>query len=367
MAFKASVSRGGTVIGSFSDAFAGRALGMGCYDGQTKPIGTVSALIGKGASQAQIESYLAGLTVTFLGTEALESASVEREIERAASVAEAEKTKASRQASQAKAEAAASAKAAAERSRATAQSMVRQPSTPAASTSQSTSQSNSTPSEVQLSQARAAELEQRGAVARQALADRQKREYDAMIARTQAAERTRQAESNLVVGTAQALVGIFAGDPEARQAKLREQQDAHVAQQRGIKYQCFIFDQADSSKIVALRSQYKISVGETVEGKLRHEDCTNGQVSFKRYAFRIDTPGNYLIALKGSGPASDLALTYADGDTRPRISYVAGSNGMFGNKNISLLAELPAGNYAAQVENVYINSYGSYTLSVTKK
>ena len=64
IAFQARVSVPGTTHLTFvSDQFAGPSLGMGCFDGQTQPIGTVARLIGPNATPAQIRTYLSAASL----------------------------------------------------------------------------------------------------------------------------------------------------------------------------------------------------------------------------------------------------------------------------------------------------------------
>lgn len=49
-------------IGSIDDHFAGEALGMGCFDGQTRKLGTVAGLVGPGATPDKVKAFLASLS-----------------------------------------------------------------------------------------------------------------------------------------------------------------------------------------------------------------------------------------------------------------------------------------------------------------
>jgi hypothetical protein len=58
---------GGTLYRSvleFRDAIAGESLGMGCFDGQTRKVGTVKELFGSNVTPAQVKEYLAEMTLS---------------------------------------------------------------------------------------------------------------------------------------------------------------------------------------------------------------------------------------------------------------------------------------------------------------
>lgn len=53
----------GTFVAKLRDANAGESLGMGCFTGQTRKIGTLAALLGAKPTKTQIQDYLNSLTL----------------------------------------------------------------------------------------------------------------------------------------------------------------------------------------------------------------------------------------------------------------------------------------------------------------
>lgn len=97
--YKAHPSR---YIASIDDRFAGEALGMGCFDGQTRKLGTVAKLVGAGTTPDKVKSFLAELeleTPMFVdGGEALKIAgAASTAVAQARAKAEAETLEARRQ------------------------------------------------------------------------------------------------------------------------------------------------------------------------------------------------------------------------------------------------------------------------------
>lgn len=84
-----------SVVGRLDDPFAGEALGMGCFTGQTKKLGTVAKLVGPRATPEQVAAYLKQLSLelpTYVGDPlkrggmAAQAARAEREKREAAAV-----------------------------------------------------------------------------------------------------------------------------------------------------------------------------------------------------------------------------------------------------------------------------------------
>ena len=78
--FAGTVHRGPSSVGSFNDGLAGKALGMGCFSGQSQKIANIADVVGPKATAEQITAYYAGLTVQVRPGAVLRSAAQESAI-----------------------------------------------------------------------------------------------------------------------------------------------------------------------------------------------------------------------------------------------------------------------------------------------
>ncbi|HEY8616820.1 hypothetical protein [Phenylobacterium sp.] len=209
--FAGTVYRGPGAVGSFADGLAGKALGMGCFSGQTQKFGMIADLVGPKATAAQVEAYLNSLRVVVQPANVLRSAAVESAIRgdlrrQEAAAAEARRKAEQAQADQAKAEQAKAQQAARQTAAAAppasgSQQVARAPSTAAGGRLQpgASAPAGSTPaapprlsdneriaraiaSDKVLADQRLAEQQKAFARQQQALADQQRRQTETMIA-----------------------------------------------------------------------------------------------------------------------------------------------------------------------------------------
>lgn len=78
--FAGTVYRGPQSVGSFADGLTGKALGMGCFTGQTQKIANIADVVGPKATPAQITGYFNSLRITVEPANTLRSAAVESSI-----------------------------------------------------------------------------------------------------------------------------------------------------------------------------------------------------------------------------------------------------------------------------------------------
>lgn len=78
--FAGTVYRGPQPVGSFADGLTGKALGMGCFTGQTQKIANLSDVVGPKATPDQVTNYFNSLRITVEPANTLRSAAMESSI-----------------------------------------------------------------------------------------------------------------------------------------------------------------------------------------------------------------------------------------------------------------------------------------------
>lgn len=356
--FAGTVYRGPSPIGSFSDGFAGKALGMGCFSGQTQKIANVADVVGTGASAAQIGAYLNGLSVQVQPGEVLRSASQESAIRSQLRRAEADARKAEQDAN-AKAQREAERQAQAQRAVAAQQNT--QASAPAP---YSAGQSGSVPTP-QRAPAPPLTREQRisNAIASdKVLADERQAKQRALYAQQQAdlaAAQQRQNEALIAATPAvMEMAGSINDSLEAWDA--RKKARAYNNAQAAMAGKCLL------ANGMAAPKDGTIQLGVELRANLSKADC--GYNPANRYkAFLLDLPEARRLRFT-IGPASWHVFTSYQIDVRDvenkQYMFLGWQEwGSFPKSN-SKTVELPAGVYVVQVTNGVQGIFMAFDLNV---
>lgn len=303
--FAGTIYRGPGAVGTFADGLTGKALGMGCFSGQTQKFGNLADLVGSKATPAQIQAYFNSLRIVVRPTSVLRSAAVEStirgDLRRAEADAAANKRKAE-QAQQASAKQAEQQKAA---SQAPQQAAKPAPAATASSSAASAVRTSPEQLRAQAAQAqreadaaRSKELYAEGERTRAALAATHQQQYQKFQAQMAANEAERLRQSQAVIAAAPALAALGGGLEDLINGPYyRAKERQFQAAQAKLGGQCFIAGTQNPAPRNGL-----VRFGAVLSDRLEKADCGySSTLRFKAYMLVVDTPGRATFTVSAGG------------------------------------------------------------------
>ncbi|HEX6861152.1 MAG TPA: hypothetical protein VF138_13250 [Caulobacteraceae bacterium] len=345
--FAGTVYRGPSPVGSFADGLAGKALGMGCFSGQTQKIANLSDVLGPKPTAAQVTAYLNSLSLQVQFAEVLRNASIESSIRAEQRKAEAE---AARQAAeQAKAEKAkvdavqaAAAKAQAEQAQRASAGGAGGPVNPRPAIDTAAAQK-------QAEADRLKQLYEQGERTRAALEEQHRQEY---LAGQAAAEAERQRQLQAVIDAAPAAMALGASLEAAVDGwDARRRDRAFAASMAKWGDRCFIRNNVGKPK------DGLVVLGEPVRGKLTAQDCGyNSEIRFKAYLLSIASPMRIQFDVH-TPTFRQVAFAVTPIEKGDAVIATGSDMGEF-QRSVSGTVELQPGEYTVELYNVYAHNWG---------